>query len=409
VLFSKTLRRVLNFIARQERPFRVNLFRVSIQNFFVSLTQQYQSIFITGLGATPFQVGILNSAGGLAGAAIAAPTGWLADRRGIKDVMLFGMIFMLLGTLSFVLAPDWTIVVPAMIMATLGLRVEMTACPMVCGTYLKSEERATGMQFCDTLSALPRLVSPIVGAAIIAMFGGMGVDGIRPLYYIQLAGFLLVLFIVWKIFDSPRRRDAPQATSFVSGMREVLEQGDLVWKWIIYICFSTIPMYVNPVYIPLYATELKNADQFVLGGMAAASTIVPLIFAIPVGHWADTVGRKKVIYATTLFHCVSLFLLIYAPDTTMLLASSILQGFFMLGAVTQGAMSAEMVPVFLLGTWYGILGLFRGFVSVATPAIGGLIWDSIGPDYVFVFLIVTELVKMLLLSGVPETLKIREV
>jgi len=52
--------------------------------------------------------------------------------------------------------------------------------------------------------------------------------------------------------------------------------------------------------------------------------------------------------------------------------------------------------------------LFRGFVGVVASAIGRLIWDSIGLAYVFVFLIVTELVKMLLL-GVPETLKIREI
>lgn len=76
------LQRGLGFLARQERAFKINLAKVSIQNFFVYLTQQYQSIFVIGLGATPLQLGIMNSIGGLVGAAIATPTGWLADRRG---------------------------------------------------------------------------------------------------------------------------------------------------------------------------------------------------------------------------------------------------------------------------------------------------------------------------------------
>ena len=408
MMVRKTIQGVLGFLARQEQLFRINLKKVSIENFFSSLTQQYQSIFIIGLGATPFQLGILNSAGGLAGAAIAAPTGWLADRHGIKSVMVLGMIPLLLGALLFALAPDWTIAIPALVATTLALRMEMTACPMVCGSCLKSSERATGMQFCDTLSAVPRLISPIIGAAIVTSFGGISVDGIRPLYYVQVAGFLVVLLIILRRYPSYKRTGEARTSSFTKGVRDIFDQGSNVKRWIACACFSTIPMFVTPTYVPLYAAEVKTADQFVLGGMAAASMIVPLVLSLPAGHWADIVGRKKVIYATTLLHCSSLALLILAPNTTTLLASSVLQGFFMLGAVTQGAMTAELVPTQLLGRWYGLLGLFRGFVGVAAPAIAGLIWDSVGPANIFVFLIVAELVKILLLAGVPETLKTKK-
>jgi len=404
----KIIQTVLDFFARQERPFRVNLFKVSIQNFFVSLTQQYQSIYITGLGATAFQLGILNSVGGLAGAIIALPTGWIADRHGIKTVMVLGMLPMILGALGFALACDLMLVIPAMILTTLALRIEMTACPMVCGSYLKSEERAMGMQFCDTLSAVPRLISPIIGAVIVTGFGGIGVNGIRPLYYVQVAGFLCVLIIILRMFMSLKRGGDPPATSLAEGMREVFEQGSVVKRWIVYMCLSTVPMFMNPTYIPLYSAEVKGADQFVLGGMAATSMIVPLVLSLPAGRWADMVGRKKVIYVTTLLHCSSLIVLIFALNTTTLLASAVLQGFFMLGAVTQGAMSAELLPNSLLGRWYGLLGLFRGLVGVVAPAIGGLVWASIEPAHVFIFLIVTELAKTLILTGIPETLKIRK-
>jgi MFS family permease len=164
-------------------------------------------------------------------------------------------------------------------------------------------------------------------------------------------------------------------------------------------------MFVNPLYVPLYATEVKGADQFILGSMAAASMMIPLILSIPVGHWADRVGRKKIMYVTTLFHCSSLVLLILSLNSTTLLSSSILQGFFTLGLVTQAAMSAELMPTYLLGRWYGLLGFFRGLVSVAAPVIAGLIWDSVGSAYVFVFLVITELGKMIVLTKIPETLK----
>jgi MFS family permease len=152
---------------------------------------------------------------------------------------------------------------------------------------------------------------------------------------------------------------------------------------------------------------VKSADQYVLGGMASAAMIISLLLSIPAGHWADRAGRKKIIYLTTLVHCSSL-LLIFSFDTTMLLTSSILQGFFTLAMVTQAAMSAELVPIRLLWRWYGLLGLFRGVVGVVAPVAAGLVWNSLGADYVFVMLVGTELAKLAILVGVPETLKPRE-
>jgi len=68
-------------------------------------------------------------------------------------------------------------------------------------------------------------------------------------------------------------------------------------------------------------------------------------------------------------------------------------------------MTAELVPPSLLGSTYGILGLFRGIVSLIAPLIGGVLWDTTGPEYVFFFVIATQLLNMLLLSTIPETLK----
>jgi FSR family fosmidomycin resistance protein-like MFS transporter len=357
------------------------------------------------LGATPFQLGIISSAGGLAGAAISVPTGWFADRRNIKMALLLGMIPLIIGTLLFAIASDWMIIIPAMILVTIAFNMGNTTCPMICGSCLKSEERAMGMQLCDTFSAIPCLVSPIIGAIIISGFGGIGVGGIRPLYYVQVVGFLFVLLIMVKMFTSPERLDRSPTTSFVEGMREVFRQGSVVKRWILYMSFSAIPTFINSAYIPLYAAEVKAADQFVLGGMATASMVVPLLLSLLVGHWADIVGRKKVIYVMTLLYCSSLLLLMLSSNAIILLISAILYGFFMLGMVVQYAMSAELVPTHLLGRWYGILGMFSGIIGIVAPVVGGLIWDSIGPTYVLVFLIMTELVAISLLIRIPETLK----
>lgn len=283
---------------------------------------------------------------------------------------------------------------------------------MVCGSYLKTEERAMGMQLCDTLAAIPGIISPMIGAMIITEFGGLTPEGIRPLYVLQVIGFLLIFFVVLRYYrDTVEKKDSSRLWSemgFRENMREVLVRGKNVKRWILYRALSDISWFVSLIYLPLFVAEVKGADQFVLGGMTTASMILPLLLSIPMGWLADTIGRKKVIYVITPFYAISILLLISATNSTTLIISGFLQGFFMLGLVTQGAMSQEFVPTHLLGTWWGVLSLLSGVTSVIGPIIGGIIWSFLGPVFVFLLILSMEVSKITLLRlSIPETLKMK--
>ena len=395
----------VDFIGRQQKPFKVNLVRAASQSFLTYLLRQYQPLYILRLGATSFQLGLVNSIGGIARAAIALPSGRSADKHGIRRLFLLGTPLMVLGSLLFAVAADWRAAISATFVTLLAEGLLMTACPMVCGTYLKNEERATGKQLCDMLSTLPTLVAPMVAAVVIVEFGGLTVEGIRPLYYMQILGFSLTFLWVYQQYVDTADKKLTGSQSFSKDMKEVFEKGTAVKRWLTYTFLSNTSMYLSLVYLPAFVTEIKRADEFVLGGMTTASLLLPIFLAVAVGRFADTHGRKKSIYVTTSLYCLSVLLLIYARNVTVLLISGVLQGFYMLSAVTQGAVTAELVPVSLLGRWYGITNLFSGLAGIIGPVIGGLIWSAIGPNYVFLFIILIEVSKLFILwLKVPETL-----
>jgi MFS family permease len=369
--------------------------------FLRTLTLQYQPIYIAALGATAFQLGVANSIGGLSAAAIALPIGWLADKYGVRRIFLAATGLMLFGAFLFASAESWTIVILALLIGNLGLQMETTACPIVCGSCLKDEERATGMGLCDTLTAIPGLVSPLIGAVLITRFGGLNVNGIGPLYYLQVIGFSLILMFVFSEFTEPNRRGLKIEFGFGGSVRELFDRGTKLKSWILFVSLSSIPLYMaTMVYVPFFAAEIKHADAFVLGGMAMASMAMPLILSIPLGRLADRIGRKKVLYLTISIYCLSLLLLV----STMLLFSGVLQGFSVLAAVTRGAMTAELVPTALLGRMFGILGLFRGMVMILSPVVGGVLWGATGPDSIFYLIIALQVLSMFLLLTMPETL-----
>jgi MFS family permease len=92
-----------------------------------------------------------------------------------------------------------------------------------------------------------------------------------------------------------------------------------------------------------------------------------------------------------------------------LVVSSFLLGATMLIAVFQTAMTTEMVPPRLLGTWLSVLAIFDGVVGlVIAPALGGLIWDVISPVHVISLMIGITIAAVPLFFLIPETLRKQE-
>lgn len=402
-MLRKPFQKGVNFVRRQQSPFKLNMVRLIVQNFSVGLTQQYQSIYISELGAGPLQLGYVTGIGGIASTIITVPAGWLADRYGIKKMVLTSITLGILGYAIFALAGHWWVTAAALLATTFSWQIGMTVCPMICGSTLASSERTTGMQLCDTVTAMPRLIAPIVAAYLITLFGGMSVEGIRPLYWIEVSGLVIAFLIFFRYFTDPLGRKGGQPHQLMAGLRRVLNEGVMVKRWIVFSILSVFPLFMS-IFIPLYARELKGATQYTIGLMDAAFYLLIVLLAIPVGLSADRFGRKKLIILMTPLYCLSLLLIVYAPNTLVLIVAGFLNGFLWISLVTQGSIMVELVPRELLGSWSGILGLFRGMVMIASPIMGGMIWKSIGPEYVFYFLVGTQILRLTILASMPSSI-----
>jgi len=154
-----------------------------------------------------------------------------------------------------------------------------------------------------------------------------------------------------------------------------------------------------------FAHEVKGADQYVLGAMVTGFAVAPLVLGIPIGRLADKIGRKKVLYFTIPLVWASSLMLIWAPNSGFLITAGILQGFIYVSGVIQGAMSFELVPAEQMGKWMGIIRFFRMLLAAGAAYLAGVVWDNIGPQYLFLIVIALDLfIRIPLLIGMPETL-----
>ena len=96
-----------DLLDRQESPFKINIWKNLSQRFAMNLTYQYQSIYLASLGASPLVLGYIGSLNGVINTLLAIPTGVLADRIGIRKVLLMTISISMLSGLVFALAGSW--------------------------------------------------------------------------------------------------------------------------------------------------------------------------------------------------------------------------------------------------------------------------------------------------------------
>jgi hypothetical protein len=104
--------------------------------------------------------------------------------------------------------------------------------------------------------------------------------------------------------------------------------------------------------------------------------------------------------------CLSNIVLVWAPTSAWLVVAGGLQAFFYLGGPIQAAMERELVPASQMGRWIGIARIVRLLLAALMAFVAGLIWDGVGPGYVFLaYVAIDMLIRVPLLATMSDTLR----
>ncbi|MBI2858541.1 MAG: MFS transporter [Chloroflexi bacterium] len=400
----------ISFVERQQRDWKVTVARTSLDKLAYQTVFPYLSIYVVALGATATQLGLVNTIGMTLAGIIAPFTGWFIDRTGPKNIYLLGISLVAISYLTYGIAQSWLITIIAMAAYWLGFSISTQSCATICGNCLVNEDRATGMTICETVAAgLLGMAGPMLGAWVVTTFGGINVSGIRPVFFFCLAISMSAFIIVLTQLSNKRWRIANVARPHIfHDLYQVLKEGHHLKRWLVIASVSPLPLAMVFPFSQLFAHQIKGATPFVLGAMVTGSALTSIAFAIPFGRLADRIGRKKILYMTIPLFWISNLLLVWSPNPAFLIAAGMLQGFHYIGGPISQAMERELVPREQMSRWIGIVRFFRMLLSAPLAFVCGVIWDRVGPQYVFLSFVVLDLVfRLPLLISMPETLGLR--
>ncbi len=408
---ANSVLRAIRFIARQPRNWKVTACRASMDKCLYQMVFPYLSVYIVLLGATGTQLGAVNSIGMLVSAVFGLAVGDAVNRIGIKRVYTIGVALVAFSYLVTGLAHNWVVACFGAVIWWCGSTATGHCCGTVCGNSLMNEDRATAMGCCETfVQGLMGLIGPMLGAMLVTQFGGVSARGIRPIFFIAFTLSLGSAFLVSRQLSEEEvevgfgKNQAGEANTHRNPLLLLRERPDL-WRFVGVSCMTNLPTSMVLPFTQVFASEMKMADQYVLGAMVTASAVMSLVFGIPLGRLSDRIGRKKILYVLAPFFWASNLLVVWSSRPGLLILAGLLQGAFPITLVIHSAMAFELVPSGRMSDWMAVLRVFRMLSGAFLVFLSGLAWDRIGPQYVFLLGVgIDAAIRIPLLVGVPETL-----
>lgn len=401
------VREVRDFLSRQSHNYWMMVVRSGGAMFLFNLTGNYSSIYTKALGADNIMIGYLSSVSSFISMIISMPVGWVTDNYNLKKVMGAGMFLHILMIGLYAFAQDWRWILLAMVVNPFTMSLMFRSQQVIIVNGLKPEDRASGMGFRMIIAQILGLLSPIPAALLVDRFGGLNVDGIRPLFIMRLAGMICVYgYVYMRLTDVLPQSGRDSRASFLGDMAEVMKGGGKLKAMIVVGALGALVWSTMENFVFLYAAEVKGADELVLGLMTTVSTIAAIIFSVPMNRLADTKGRKFAFTSVRPALWLSFAIVVFADNPYWLLPAWFLRGLALSSSAYETLMM-ELVPPEQRGRWLGISNTFSALVRVGAPILGGYLYDSSYPALIFVIPLVVDMVFRIpiLHFMVPETLE----
>jgi MFS family permease len=260
-----------------------------------------------------------------------------------------------------------------------------------------------------TIWAIPAIFAPITAAVVVASFGGINAQGIRPLYYIQLALAVFVfVFMAIKLPTLQRPQETHERSrpsDFIQDFRELFRGEKGLKRWIVIWIIASFGWSVSGPFVPLWMVEVKGATPYILGLMGTISSTISVFLPVLAGRLADRIGRKRAYYLLSPFSYLGTILLIVAPKAEYLMLYGLLEGIGQASFIPFVTMHWEMVPEEKRGRWYGIEGFINIF-AIPAALLGGILWQQgFMKEVLFLPIMLQLLVAIPIMITVPETLK----
>ncbi len=324
------------------------------------------------------QAGVLLGMSSLFGLIGSTVGGALTDKFGRKQLILFGLVFSALSTLTFGLVNSLSALYPLMVVVGLLSSVAHPAHDAMIADILPEDKRQEGFGILRVVGNLSWMIGPTIGGIVANI-------NFFYLFVIDAVISCLVAVIIFRTIPETK----PEAHAHAAGesLWQTVSGYRIVLKDTAFMAFMVAGMLMLIVYQQMYSTlsvylrDNHGTSPSGYGFLMTTSAITVVLFQF----WVSRLIRHRAPFLMmafgTLFYMIgfSLFGIVAAYVLFMLNIVIITIG-EMIVVPTSQSIAANFAPETMRGRYMAIFGLSWAIPSTIGPGAAGYILDHFNPN-----------------------------
>ena len=360
-----------------------------LANIASSMYAMLLPIYITQLGASIKQVGIVFTISAGASLFLQVIGGWVSDQIGRLKAIAIGSIGGVIGLFFIALVPSWEWLVVAIIVSQIPYALVGPSFGAFIAENSTEETRGQVYGITDTVFQITGIVGPPLGGYLMGFYGFKTMMLISASLYTVAAGLRIWMATTQKSkSETEKSTNDLSAVSFKKSLRTMFKMmfAGSVITWI----FVTdgvrdTAFRLSGELQPLYLDQVGGISVEQIGILGAIFSFAMMFTPIISGKLSDKYGERVPISSG--------FFLMTVAFVIFLNASSFL-GFALTWVVfgaAVGIMSpayqsyiSKVVPKKMLGIFSGVFYGSIGLISLPAPYLGALLWENFTPKTPFI-------------------------
>jgi len=310
-------------------------------------------LYVSAMGATSFQIGLIIGLFAMMAMVLRPPTGWIIDTRGCRVVLVAGMAIFLLASLGYLIAHSVGAVLALRLFHGMGMGLFPTAATVVVAEVAPPARRGEAMGWFGIANSVGLILGPVVGMPIAAG------AGFRTLFLVAGGVALMGLACIGML---PRIGRVPAQIARPPRPQDFFSPAAVLPS--VLLLFLYVPYGTMLAFIPLVAADRGLGNP---GTFYTAFALAVLVIRSRAGHVSDRRGRPAVIIPGLLMAGVAFAILALTSGRIWVLVGAAIYGFGF-GSVQPAlmALTADRVPPEergkAMGTFYTAweLGIMTG-------------------------------------------------
>jgi MFS family permease len=227
------------------------------------------------------------------------------------------------------------------------------------------------------LRRIPTMVAPPLGGALVIALGF--VAGVQVGLAVTIVLALAAVWLLARFFEESRPVFHP-GLGFVRLWREMDPN---LKRLLLADCLSRWAEGIPRVFVVLYVIDVLGISPLAFGWLIALQRLTNIAVYIPLAPLSDRMNRKPFVLITFAFFALFPLVLVTANGLVAVAAAFVVAGLWEIGEPARKALIVDLAHESTRGRAIGVYYLLRNFSVLPTALIGGAIWVTLGPEWVF--------------------------